>query len=144
MNCTIIGIDPGQAGGIAFIDAECKVWAHKMPETDGDIVDLFSEVKGRTFCFIEKVHSMPGQGVASTFKFGRGFGFLVGVIMSHGLPFEYVTPQAWQKSLGCLSGGDKNITKSKAQGLFPELKITHALADALLIAEYGRRLMLAR
>ena len=38
-----------------------------------------------------------------------------------------------------LSKGDKNVTKSRAQELFPELKITHAIADALLIAEYGRR-----
>jgi hypothetical protein len=40
----------------------------------------------------------------------------------------------------CLTGGDKNISKRRAQELFPSLKITHAVADALLIAEYGRRL----
>jgi hypothetical protein len=38
-----------------------------------------------------------------------------------------------------LSKGDKNVTKRKAQELFPSLKITHATADALLIAEYLRR-----
>jgi hypothetical protein len=39
-----------------------------------------------------------------------------------------------------MTKGDKNITKRKAQELFPEIKITHAIADSLLIAEYGRRL----
>jgi hypothetical protein len=35
--------------------------------------------------------------------------------------------------------GDKNVSKRRAQELFPQLKVTHATADALLIAEYGRR-----
>jgi len=40
--------------------------------------------------------------------------------------------------LGCLSKGDKNVTKAKAQEQFPNIKVTHATADALLIALYGR------
>jgi hypothetical protein len=43
----------------------------------------------------------------------------------------------WQKSLGCLTHGDKNVSKAAAQRLFPGMKITHATADALLIAYYG-------
>jgi hypothetical protein len=42
--------------------------------------------------------------------------------------------------MSCLTKGDKNVTKSRAQELFPEVKVTHAIADALLIAEYGRRI----
>jgi hypothetical protein len=56
-----------------------------------------------------------------------------------GIPFERISPQAWQKSLGCMTGGDKNISKRRAQELFPTMNVTHATADALLIAEYGRR-----
>jgi hypothetical protein len=56
-----------------------------------------------------------------------------------GIPFERVRPQAWQKAMGCMSKGDKNITKRKAQELFPQIKVTHATADALLIATYGTR-----
>jgi hypothetical protein len=54
-------------------------------------------------------------------------------------PFEEVSPQKWQKAMGCMTKGDKNVSKAKAQQLFPQLKITHAIADALLIAEYARR-----
>jgi hypothetical protein len=43
----------------------------------------------------------------------------------------------WQKALGCLTKGDKNITKRKAQEMFPGIKVTHATADSLLIAHYG-------
>ena len=55
------------------------------------------------------------------------------------IPFEYVTPLTWQRYLKCKTGGDKNISKQKAQELFPHLKITHAIADALLIGEYYKR-----
>jgi len=90
-------------------------------------------------CCLEKVHSMPGQGVASSFKFGQGFGHLEMALTSAKIPFTYVTPQKWQKELGCLTGGNKNVSKSRAQQLFPHIKCTHAVSDALLIAEYCRR-----
>jgi Holliday junction resolvasome RuvABC endonuclease subunit len=135
----IIGIDPGQAGGIAFIFDNGNAEAHKMPETERDIYDLLEPSFEGQFVFLESVHSMPGQGVSSTFKFGKGYGFLRGIICALKYPLHDVTPQAWQKALGCMSKGDKNTTKQKAQQLFPHLRITHATADALLIAEYGRR-----
>ena len=56
------------------------------------------------------------------------------------IPYEEVTPQKWQKALGCRTGGDKNVSKARAQALFPLQNITHAIADALLLAEYCRRL----
>jgi hypothetical protein len=37
-----------------------------------------------------------------------------------------------------MTKGNKNITKQKAQELFPGIKVTHAIADALLIATYGK------
>jgi len=82
---------------------------------------------------------MPGQGVASSFKFGQGYGSLEMALTAAGIPFERVTPQKWQKALGCLTKGQKNVSKRKAQELFPTMKVTHATADALLIAEWGRR-----
>lgn len=56
-----------------------------------------------------------------------------------GIPFDEVSPAVWQKYLGCLTGGDKNVTKAKAQQLFPHITVTHAIADAILIGEYLRR-----
>ena len=136
----IVGIDPGQSGGIAIINGD-NIYAHKMPETERDIYDLFGDYSfyADVVVFLESVHSMPGQGVSSSFKFGRGYGFLRGIITALMFPLHDVSPQKWQKALGCLSGGNKNITKQKAQQLFPQLKITHSIADAILIAEYGRR-----
>jgi crossover junction endodeoxyribonuclease RuvC len=110
-----------------------------MPETERDVFDLLESFTFyEPIVFLEAVHSMPGQGVASSFKFGRGYGFLRGVITALKYPLHDVSPQKWQKALGCMSRGDKNVTKQMAQQLFPGLKITHSIADALLIMEYGR------
>lgn len=138
----IIGIDPGKSGGISMVLDRHSVRATKMPDTEADIFAVLEDCKqrGPVFCYIEKVHSMPKQGVKSTFTFGQNYGFLRGCLISLGIPFEEVTPQKWQKALSCQSKGDKNVTKAKAQQLFPQVKITHAIADALLIAEYGRRI----
>jgi hypothetical protein len=38
-----------------------------------------------------------------------------------------------------LTKGDKHISKQRAQQLFPSAKVTHAIADALLLAEYCGR-----
>jgi Holliday junction resolvasome RuvABC endonuclease subunit len=89
--------------------------------------------------WIEDVHSLPKQGVASTFKFGKSYGFLLGLLTALKLPYQTVTPVKWQSALKCRSKGDKNVTKAAAQRLWPQEKWTHALADAALIAEYGRR-----
>lgn len=131
------GIDPGINGGIAISSGD-NMYAYKMPETEKDICELILTYPLKAI-FLESVHSMPGQGVASSFKFGRGYGFLRGIITALEIPLHDVSPQKWQKFIGCLTKGDKNVSKQKAQQLFPKLKITHATADAILIAEYGRR-----
>lgn len=137
-----IGIDPGGNGAAVLLyeNKEVDIFRFK-DKTYADIVECFEEwaTGQELFAYLEKVHSMPKQGVSSTFKFGVHFGFLTGILITLRIPFEYVTPQKWQKFLGCQSKGDKNVTKAMAQRLFPNEKIVHGNADALLIAEYGRR-----
>jgi Holliday junction resolvasome RuvABC endonuclease subunit len=140
MNSLWVGIDPGQSGGISFVSGIYKTEAIKMPATERDLWKVFEAINPiGCFIVIERVHSMPRQGVASSFKFGMSYGALRMAIVATGIPFEDVTPQKWMKALGCLTGGDKNVSKQRAQSLFPKLKVTHALADSLLIAEYARR-----
>lgn len=116
----------------------------KMPETDGDLWELLSDEDLGGDCTdflritIEKVGAMPGQGVASTFKFGVSYGTLRGMATALQVPVTYVAPGVWQRKLGCLTKGDKNISKRAAQERWPEQRWTHATADAALIAEYGR------
>ena len=137
---TYLGIDPGANGGIAWI-TDGKACAEKMPDTLKDLWELIRDIKSIGDCtaVIEQVHSSPQMGVKSAFTFGNGFGHLEMALTAAAIPFDRVRPQVWQKALGCLTKGDKNITKQKAQEMFPIVKITHAIADALLIAEYNRK-----
>ena len=139
-----IGIDPGKNGGLATIDEKGDAYADKMPETLQDLFELLNSYSvgydGNCRAFIEQVHSSPQMGVKSAFTFGNGFGHLEMALTACGIPFERIRPQVWQKALGCMTKGDKNVSKRRAQELFPTLKITHSTADALLIAEYVRRI----
>lgn len=135
-----LGIDPGASGGLALLgDGQAR--AFKLPETERDTVDLLrSLIVPGLHAYIERVSSSPQMGVRSAFTFGHGVGGLRMALIALGIPFESVTPQKWQKAMGCLTGGDKNVSKRRAQELYPALRITHATADALLIATYGLRL----
>jgi hypothetical protein len=112
-----------------------------MPETDRDLIDLIRDSINLfdARATLELVHSSPQMGVKSAFTFGEGYGRLQMALTALGVPYERVRPQAWQKAMGCLTKGDKNVSKRRAQELFPALKVTHAIADALLIAEFARR-----
>ena len=140
-----IGIDPGVNGGIAWID-DNEPHVEKMPPTTGDLWQLIAGLEvGQCYCVIEKVHTSPQMGVKSAGTFMEGKGKLLMALCAGGIPHEQVSPAKWQRTLGLLSGKDKDQTrhknklKQKAQELFPSLKITHATADALLLAEYCRR-----
>jgi hypothetical protein len=142
---TIIGIDPGVNGGIAWI-TDGKPCVEKMPDTLQDLWELIvsismnAEVGGTGIhAYIEQVSSSPQMGVKSAFTFGNGFGHLEMALTAAGIPFERVRPQVWQKAMGCMTRGDKNVSKRKAQELFPQIKCTHAVSDALLIASYGAK-----
>lgn len=136
----IAGIDPGSSGGLAVLNIDGQLLGtYKFKNmTERDIWDALTEYP-IAIAYLEKVHTMPGQGVASSGKFMGNYGLLRGLLIAGDIPFENPTPQRWQKSINCMTGGDKNVTKRKAQELFPGHKITHAIADAILIAEYGRR-----
>ena len=143
----ILGVDPGASGAVAWLKNGVH---HALPFknlTEAEILTAFESFGPKSFAYLENVHSMPGQGVSSTFKFGMNFGGLRMALIAAGIGFETVAPGTWQRKMSCLSKGDKKVTREKAQQLFPKVSITgrgvksptHAVADALLIAEYGRR-----
>ena len=136
-----MGVDPGMSGAIAILCSEGKVVSMvRLDSTEHDIATSVGVMAPYIrMAYLEKVHSMPRQGVSSTFKFGTSYGFCRGVLVSHAIPFVEVTPAKWQQAMGCRTKGDKNVSKAAAQRLWPAEKITHRTADALLIAEHCRR-----
>ena len=143
----IVGVDPGMSGAAAWYRNGVHHACPFKDLTEGEILELFEGLGRHCFAYLENVHAMPGQGVSSTFKFGMHYGMLRTALIAASIGFETVTPAVWQRKMSCLSKGDKKVTRAKAQELFPSVEIigrgskapTHAVADALLIAEYGRR-----
>lgn len=140
----ILGIDPGWSGGMALINKEGELIAFdkftKLTETE--IIELVDEYIDtyQPVVYLEKVWGRGGTAANTMFKFGWNYGLLRGRIIGRARLIE-VTPQKWQTALGCLTGGDKKVSRAKAQELFPGTtpKITNDVADAVLIAEYGRQ-----
>lgn len=136
-----LGIDPGKSGGWAMISQlgrTCQTMKSGTCNTK-ELHTFLCDWKP-TFAILEFVSSSPQQGVKSAFTFGQSYGAIEAILVCCGVPFDRVTPKKWQQAMGCLSRGDKNVTKRRAQELFPDIKVTHDIADALLLAEYCRRI----
>lgn len=151
---TIIGIDPGLKGAVAIITYQNNIVLYNVPLLDGqyhipemaDIIESWSVTNPSTHAFIEKVGAMPKQGVVSMFNFGKGFGIWLGILGTLKIPYTLVTPQAWKKAM--MEGmRNKDDSRLRACQLFPKESLQFARkkdvgrADALLIAEYGRRIL---
>lgn len=141
-----IGIDVGQKGGISFLKGE-NYEAYRMPKTLGETVCLFmmmrSMADGPVLVGIEKVHSMPGQGVVGVFNFGKGYGALLGILECIGWDYEEVTPRTWQKNvLGPETGNTKERSLTWARENYPEVdlryKVDDGKSDSLALATYMR------
>lgn len=140
----IIGIDPGTAGALAWLPLE--PWRSPdvvpMPATEAEVARVLRTWRGRgpvALVVLERARSSPQMGVVSAFTFGWRYGSIRGVLAALQLPFDEVAPMVWQRDLGCLSRGDKRVIHRRAQEIFPEVAVPPALADALLLAEWGRR-----
>lgn len=143
-----IGIDPGLGGAIAIVYEDGSIASVvKMPDTLQGILDVLVKNAGDEFggCrgALEYVRSRPGQGAPGMWKFATNYGHCEMALTAARVPYYDVHPLRWQKLLNCRTGGDKNISKARAAELWPGIKITHAIADALLIAEWCRRKTIA-
>ena len=141
----VMGIDPGANGAAALyisgtsVDTFCfknKSW----PE----VVKGFEHFSawGIDYTFIEAVSAMPKDGAHNAFTFGENTGIVKGILHALDIRFVEVHSQKWQRHFGLgakysSKTARKNAQKAKAQELFPQIKIIHANADALLIAKYG-------
>lgn len=151
----IVSIDPGIDGAAAALNPKSGSFV--------DVIDLPTLGKGKqreidaaTFhewlqkvrprrVVIERVHSMPKQGVSSTFRFGVAFGTLITLCRVCMCPdLELVEPGVWH-SYFQLPGGDKEASRQMALKLFPETahllqrKKDHNRAESELIAWWAAR-----
>jgi len=146
----ILGVDPGLVSGAwGLIDHHGAFRAcGPIPSADRRITvrrwreDLLQAV-GREDCIaaLESVHSMPGQGVASTFAFGRAVGAIQGLLDLLPWPATLAEPRVWKRTMGLTA--DKSSSLLAARSLWPEAPLKrvkdHGAAEALLLAEWLRR-----
>lgn len=158
-----IGIDPGLSGAVGVLGADEDAMLQLVFDTPTVLVEgettkrkyltasmaLLLEPyadKQNVLAILENVHSMPKQGVASSFSFGEGKGMWEGILAAYRIPTELVSPQRWKKAIMADQGKEKSAARFKAMQLFPNLAEHFKLvkhdgrAEALLMAEYGRRL----
>ena len=145
----IAGIDVGKRGGIAFINLKTlRAEVYAMPNDFSEIISLFERKRKEDILItlVEKQQAFPRQGVVSTFKLGIQYGMILGILKTLRIPYEEISAKKWQKVMLGNYGKKarkeiKQLSLEKAKSLFPYLDIGKhdGKADALLIAEYGRR-----
>lgn len=133
-------IDPGASGG----------WVYKSQNvlmTGGieELHDLYVQLD--TTVVIEKVPPFVGRAIpsSSSFKLGYSYGWIVGLWQGRGYKVCLVSPQEWQKTIGCGTKGGlttsqwKNKLKAEAQRRYPLQTITLKNADAFLILSHAEQ-----
>ena len=150
MKC-IMGIDPGISGAVAFYfpDQRAGISAYDVPIVGKEInasalFDLIHQY-APDLAVIEIVHSMPKQGVASSFNFGMSYGIAKGVVGSLHIPTINVAPTKWKKHFGLTA--DKEQARALAISTWPfsehfRRKKDNGRAEAALLALYGARIHL--
>jgi hypothetical protein len=162
-----LGVDPGNSGGICLIDQNKKLLVTAvMPlqEVDGkskinvkSLVPILLPYTTYKICIVvEKVWAYQGQGVSSTFTFGKATGTIIGALEAiYQQDVHEVSPQMWQKRLWGRVDDPKiaameyvakefpniNLCYSKTTGqLSNRVKVPHGgLVDALAIADFARK-----
>ncbi len=139
-----IGIDPGLTGALATVTAaaeRAQVWDLKDLPFDANLVDECGWFVGPTAVLIELPDGRPGRGVSKfTFNAGRRAGYWDRAAPGR---VRLVNASVWTSAMGV--GRDKEESLELARTLWPnlapmlKLKKHHNRAQALLIAEYGRR-----
>ena len=154
----IIGIDPGMTGAIAILRGEEMAVHEFTASADGKRISIppwmraMDTFDGEVHVFIEDINATPKFGSQTSFKMGRALGALeTWASMIPGASIEYVKPMKWKKAFGLVLAKKLNANEAKrvslecARRLFPQVDLhrvaDHNKAEALLIAEYGRRII---
>jgi hypothetical protein len=147
---TILSVDPGSISA---------AWALIVPDFDGGLDAAIAEempvvnrmVDARAFArileqhcpthaVVERVSAMPKQGVSSSFRFGMGYGIILGALAAQNVKIFDVAPGSWKKHFRL--DRDKEKARALAIKRFPHvdlhLKKDVGRAEALLMGLWLR------
>lgn len=156
---TIVGIDPGLGGAVAFIyeDGKARVVDTPAVEINSNgktrrrydvpnmvrllVENLNCEV-GQARAALEQAHAFPGKSVTSMFQMGVGLGVWQGILGALGIPVSMIFARVWKKAMLSGKAPGKEASRLRALELFPSLAIElgrkkdEGRAEALLMAAY--------
>lgn len=150
-----LGVDVGNNGAIALlVDGKLETVVDmpvveiqrgktmKRQVSAQALVGIIKEMNP-THAAVEKVASMPNQGVSSMFAFGRSAGVIEGVLAALEVPVSYVQPAVWARTMN--KGYGKDASRHRAMELHPDKQELFKLvkhdgrAEAVLIAMWGEK-----
>lgn len=152
-----LGVDPGVHGGMALInvigEVELVQLANMTEEAVIDWLERKHHYSGyRLQAYLEVQHPRPTffKGRSSILKstcilYGD-YQRLWGVLSTLHIPTRGVLPKEWQAGVGAgtkdgrTDGQWKAHLRHLAQSFFPGNRVVNAVADAMLIASYGKQL----
>ncbi len=158
------GIDPGSTGAVAVIheSGELEIFDTPLLDQEGrKVIDwrkcgaLILRLPTDSLITIERQWARPpvrenathNHGTVQSFGIGLSFGIWLGVLGALDCRVQQVTPQAWKKAMMPGAPKDKDASRDVADTIWPHQrdnwwarKKDHGRTDALLIAEYGRRI----
>lgn len=92
-----VGIDIGAKGCMAILDDDNNLTTQSFNKGGLEVYrDLLLNIKPKKI-LIERVHSLPHQGVKSMFSFGQRYGEVLGLLTALRLAYDTLLPQQWQK-----------------------------------------------
>jgi hypothetical protein len=141
VNWTILAVDPGAvSAAYAVLGPNGEGIAQAMPVAnkmiDGKAFFRLLNLQRPTHAVVERVNAFPGQGVSSSFRFGMGYGIILGVLASHNVQIIDVAAGVWKRHFRL--NADKEKARALAIKRFPDidlgLKKDTGRAEALLMA----------
>lgn len=103
----VVGIDPGATGALAFFNNGYLFGLEDMPKVNKDVApgplcDLLAlfDDDCPAAAVVELAQSMPGQGVAGMFRYGKGYGVVLGALAALRIPVHHARPSEWKRDLG--------------------------------------------
>jgi hypothetical protein len=153
-----LGVDPGLSGGLALLEPDgtfVGCWDAPTIKSgtggrrDYDRPACWALLRAAVLrhpgltVVLEQLSPMPKNGCISAFKLGGGLELWTMAAVGLNLAIERVRPKRWQAVIGCPAGEKASL--ARAREMFPaaplKLEKHSGRAAALLLAEYGRRVL---
>ena len=156
MTARLLGVDIGNAGGLALVTADGQLvevvpmpvladGPKGRPTVNGPLLAAIVKRWAPASAFVELVGPRPGEAAGGAFSFGRARGLIEGVLASQGIPTRHLTPATWKRAIGIPPGKDgvKDMARAEACRRWPGMaerfaaKGSDGLAEAALVAAAG-------